>query len=300
MIGLHVTDPGGWDHLPPEVTHLRLWDVGVHWGAIHVAPRTYDWAALDRLVDLAAGRHLTYVIAGTPRWLAKHPDAPHYAPWLGPGSNSMPHDMDAANEFAWHLATRYASRIHAYEIWNEPQLADFLHPYTDAECNALARMTKRLHATITAVDPRALVLAASVLPRKSSGGMTRARRYLNALARRGWPVDGFTSHIYPEPGHGAARWASMLTDVTATLRAIGAPTGRLWITETTFGLLGPRTTPEQDEAAVRGVYAKAGGRPVFWYAANRPDLGGMPITTTPGHESAAWRAITRHHDPEEG
>lgn len=298
MIGLHVTDPAGWDHLPAEVTHLRLWDVGVHWGAIHTAPGTYDWALLDALVDAAGGRHLTYVIAGCPLWAAKHPDAPHAAPWLGPGSNSLPHDLDAAVEFAWHLATRYAGRIRAYEVWNEPQLADFLHPYTDAVCNALGRMTQRIHRTITAVDPRALVLAGSVLPRASSGGMTRARRYLAQLARRDWPVDGFTTHIYPEPGHGAARWASMLTDVTSTLRALGAPRRRLWVTETTFGLLGPLTTPEQDEAAVRGVYARAGRVPVFWYAANRPDLGGMQITTTPGAESPAWKAIRQHHDKE--
>lgn len=299
MIGLHETDPAGWDQLPAEVTHLRLWDVGVHWAAIHTAPRTYDWTLLDSLVDSAAGRHLTYVIAGCPRWAAKHPDAPHAAPWLGPGSNSMPHDLDTVNEFAWHLATRYAGRIGAYEVWNEPQLADFLHPYTDAECTTLARMTQRIHRTISAVDPRALVLAASVLPRASSGGMTRARRYLNALARRGWPGDGFTTHLYPEPGHGAPRWASMLTDVTATLRALGAPRRRLWVTETAIGLLAPPTTPEQDETAVRGIYRRARGIPVFWYAANRPDLGGMQITTTPGAESVAWRAIRRHHDTRE-
>ena len=137
MIGMGFT--GGVDEAwPSEVTHVRLWDQGVHWGAIHTAPDTYDWSVLDALVAKAAGKTIVYVIGACPRWLAKYPDNPHYAPWLGPGSNSMPYSLDEANKFAWNLATRYKGRIKAYEVWNEPQLADFLYPYNDTECNALA------------------------------------------------------------------------------------------------------------------------------------------------------------------
>ena len=291
MIGMHFTSAGDFDSIPAEVTHIRLWDVGVHWGAIHTAVDTYDWTLLDSLVDKAAGRHLTYVIAGCPRWLAKYPDQAHFAPWLGAGSNSMPYSIDEANKFAWQLATRYAGRINAYEVWNEPQLPDFLYPYTDAECNTLATMTKRLYATIKKCDPAALVLAASILPRESSGGMKKARRYLTAMQRKGWNVDAFTCHIYPEVGFWAPRWASMLQDVVSTLKSMGAPTARLWVTETAFGLLGPDTTDEQDTTAVAGLYSKDGGRFVFWYAWNRPDLGGTFIDGS----SAAWTAIKANH-----
>lgn len=290
MIGLNVTDPAEWETLPGEVTHLRIWDVGAHWGAIHTAPGVYEWAHLDRLVTLAGNRHLTYVIGGCPRWAAKYPDQPHYAPWLGPGSNSMPYDLDLVNEFAWQLANRYTGRIHAYEIWNEPQLADFLYPYTDAECNALAQATKRVRATVMSLDPDALILAASVLPRESSGGMKRARRYLDALERKGWPVDAFTTHLYPEAGYWGPRWASMLDDVDATIRAYRPPTTRLWVTETTFGLLGPELTDEDAVGkAVAKAFDAAGGKFIHWYAWDRPDLGGMRIDAY----SAGWAAIVR-------
>jgi hypothetical protein len=291
MIGLGFT--GGVDEAwPAEVTHIRLWDVGVHWAAIHTGPDTYDWTLLDSLVAKAGNRHLTYVIAACPRWLAKYPDNPHYAPWLGPGSNSMPHSMDEANKFAWQLATRYKGRIKAYEVWNEPQLADFLYPYNDAECNTLAAMTKRFYSTIKACDPAALVLSASVLPRESSGGMNKARRYLAAMQRKDWNVDAFATHVYPEVGFWHRRWANMVQDVASTLRSMGAPTSKLWITETSFNLLGPADT---DTAHIRevisGLYSSDGGRFVFHYAWNRPDLGGILLADG----SAGWDAIKQFH-----
>lgn len=288
MIGMHLTNPAEWDAIPPEVTALRLWDCGVHWAALHKAPGQYDWAPLDRLVAKAGGRHLTYVIAGTPRWLAKHPDQPHFAPWLGPGSNSMPFSIEIAGTFAGELATRYRGKIKAYEVWNEPQLADFMYPYNDAECNTLAEMTKRFHHEIGNADPDAKVMAASVLPRESSGGMKKASRYLRALKRKGWPVDGFTCHLYPEVGSAGPRWKAMLKAVRGTLTELGAPKRPLWVTETMLGLLGPTIT---DPARIERFYSvvRDSGVRVYHYAWNRPDLGGPLIATgTP-----AWASITK-------
>lgn len=291
MIGMNFS--GGVDEAwPAEVTHVRLWDNGVAWRDIHTAPDTYDWTKLDTLVTKAGARHITYVIAATPQWLAKYPTQAHYAPWLGPGSNSMPYSLDEANKFAWNLATRYKGKIKAYEVWNEPQLADFLYPYTDAECNTLAAMTKRFYRTIKECDPAAMVLAASVLPRESSGGMTRARRYLAAMQRKDWNVDAFTCHIYPEVGYWAPRWKNMLSDVVSTLKTMGTPTSKLWITETLYGLLGTEITDAAAlDSAVQSLYEGDGNRFVFWYAWNRPDLGGSLMNTG----KPTWDAIKAHH-----
>jgi polysaccharide biosynthesis protein PslG len=289
---MHFTSAADFDVIPAEVTHIRLWDVGVAWKDIHTGPDVYNWTLLDSLVAKAGNRHLTYVIAGCPRWLAKYPNQGHYAPWLGPGSNSMPYSIDEANKFVWNLATRYKGRIKAYEVWNEPQLADFLYPYTDAECNTLATMTKRFFKTIKAQDPAALVLAASVLPRESSGGMNRARRYLAAMQRANWNVDAFTCHIYPEVGFWAPRWKNMLQDVVSTLKSMGTPTSKLWITETLYGLLGPELTDAAAlDTAVKALYEGDGGRFVFWYAWDRPDLGGSMIA----NGKPTWDAIKAHH-----
>ena len=292
MIGLNITDlEADW---PEEMTHYRVWDIGAAWKDIHVAPRTYDWTRLDRIIEKADGRHVLYVIGATPKWLAMNPDSKHAASWLGPGSNSLPHDIDHFNEFCWQLASRYAGRIHAYEVWNEPQLADFLYPYTDASCNRLATMTARAFRTIKAVDPDALVLSGSLLPRASSGGMKRAMRYLNALAAKGWPVDAFAVHIYPECDQGPRRWANMLQDVVSTLKGLRAPTSKVWITETAYGLLCDPVPDVEARENVRGTYAVKPDRFIYWYALNRPDLKGMQVSTGP--ISAAWQTIMEEHD----
>lgn len=286
MIGLNITATNfNW---PGDMTHYRIWDAGAAWCQVHLGPDEYDWSRLDELVDRAKGKHITYVVGGCPRWLAKYPDNPHYAPWLGPGSNSMPSRMADFEQFMKQLVMRYKGRIHAYEIWNEPQLSDFMFPYTDAECNALATMTLNAKSIIKSIDKKALVLAASVLPRRSSGGMRRARKYISALAEKGYPVDAMTCHIYPEVGTGVSRWTRMFMNVVGTMKAMGAPS-KLWITETAYGLLGPTINDKTAIDLVHGTYQAAGGRPIYWYALNRPDLGGMQITTDPN--SAAWNRI---------
>jgi hypothetical protein len=182
-------------------------------------------------------------------------------------------------------------KIHAYEVWNEPQLADFMHPYTEANTNRLALMTKRAYKTIKSNDPSALVGAASVLPRPTSGGMKRAGKYLRSLKRAGWNVDFFTCHIYPEPGKGAKRWRWMLRKVQGYLVAMNAPTRKLWITETAYGLLSPDPIPDAKASQlVRDTYKYANGKFVFWYAWNRPDLKGFLIS----HDTAGWKAVKRY------
>jgi len=287
-VGLH---PDFTEPLPTGLTHVRIWDAGAAWCQIHTAPGVYNWDRLDELVAKSQGKHVTYVISGCPRWAAKYPDQPHAAPWLGPGTNSVPFDLRIFYDFVGLLASRYKGKIQAYEVWNEPQLVDFLYPYTTAQCNALALMTERAYEIVKAADPAAFVLAASVLPRKSSGGMRRARRYLRALRRRDWPVDAMTCHIYPEVGRGAHRWAWMLRRTVAQMRRLGAPS-RLWITETTYGLLGPVIPEDKARQLVADTYAAAGGKFLYWYAANRPDLGGLQVVTTVGTQSAAWLTAT--------
>lgn len=293
MIGMNFTNPADFGNVPPEVGHIRLWDCGVHWAALHPAPGVFYWQPLDDILDrLTVRRHITYVFGGTPRWAAKYPDQPHFAPWLGPGSNSMPHTMAHFDEFVDAISDRYAGKIDAFEMWNEPQLAEFLWPYEDAQVNALATMVRRGYTIIKRNAPAARVIGPCVLPRKSSGGMTRARKFLAAMQRQDWHVDRMAAHLYPEVGHWAPRWGSMLTDVTSTLKALGAPgPDKVWITETTLGLLGdPLTDPVAIDRAVRGIYDAADTRYVYWYSWDRPDLGGLQIADG----SPAWNAITRY------
>ena len=120
---------------PAGITHGRVWDIGATWADIHVAPDTFKWDRLDEVVNKmeASGiTHITYVIAATPAWAARDPLAPHNAPWLPRGSNSLPGDPNNSwKPFVFALSDRYKGRIHSYEVWNECQLKDFMYPWDD-------------------------------------------------------------------------------------------------------------------------------------------------------------------------
>lgn len=203
----------------------------------------------------------------------------------------MPYDIEQFNAFVWNLSTRYAGRISAYEIWNEPQLNDFLYPYDTTEVNALAEMTRRAYSTMKTCDPNALLLAASVLPRASSGGMDKADKYLSALQTKGWNVDGFTTHIYPNIDEGSDVWNSMLMDARNSIAAYGPPSSLLWVTETNYNLLGPVVSEESAPGLINATYAYAAGQEVgviHWYGWDTTaNLGGLNIN----HDTSAWNAI---------
>jgi hypothetical protein len=230
-------------------------------------------------------------LLGCPLWLAKYPDNPGYAPWLGPGSNSMPTDMDEFNKFIWNLATRYNGVINFFEIWNEPQLNDFFYPYNTAELDDLATMTQRAFNTIHSINPSAMVISSPMLPRASSGGMAKAQKYIDAIKAKGWNVDAFATHIYPNNGEGVAEWRSMAEDCQATLKASGAPNTKLWVTETYYNLLGPIIPEDSAQAYIDGTYqacSEIGIAQLYWYGWDQgANLGGLQISA----ESAAWAAI---------
>lgn len=292
-VGMGYNNLNNWEG---GVTNARIWDIGATWKDIHLGVDIYNWDSLDAVVNQmqAYGMTITYTIAACPQWLAKYPDQPYYAAWLGPGSNSMPYDMNEANKFFWNLSTRYAGRIHAYEIWNEPQLSDFLYPYDSTELNALATMTGRAYSTIKTCDPNARIVAAAALPRASSGGMGKAEKYFTAMASHGWNVDVMNCHIYPNIGEQPSDWGSMLSDCRTSMQAMGAPTKEVWVTETNYDIIGD-TIPEASASSyVDGTYSEAaaqGVTEVYWYGWDTTaTLGGLDIRSG----TAAWASIKAH------
>ena len=289
---MHFTSPVDSDPVA-DCDWIRLWDCGVTWKDLHTAPDSYNWARMDMLMDKYEGKSVVYTIAATPQWAASDPNAPHAAPWLGAGSNSLPGDLDASwKPFVANLSQRYAGRINAYEVGNEPQLADFMYPWDSHNRNLLAQMTKDATRIIKGNDPGALCLAASVLPRDSSGGMKKGKKFWQALADKDskhWcGIDAVACHIYPEVGKGAKRWRAMLDDVVDTLKGMGAPTKKVWITETSFGLLGDPIPDEKCRQLTKDMYEFAGGKFIFHYAWNRPDLNAGWLIN---HGTATWEAI---------
>jgi hypothetical protein len=85
--------------------------------------------------------------------------------WAGGGypTNGPPNNMNDFADFVKALAKRYKGRIHAYQIWNEPNLK---REWGNKAPNpaAYTNMLKKAYNAIKSVDPNAQVITAGLAP----------------------------------------------------------------------------------------------------------------------------------------
>lgn len=128
----------------------------------HVKGKT-EWNEPDRIVDAVstAGLKLIARIDNQPRWTRSDPAWPIDGP---------PDKLSDFGDFLRAMAERYRERIHAYQIWNEPNLAREWgnKPPNPAQ---YVEMLKVAHAAIKAADPAATVISAGLSPTTASGAI---------------------------------------------------------------------------------------------------------------------------------
>lgn len=266
---MHILHPtGSWPNI--SINSIRLWDCGVTWKDVNPARGVFNFNRLDSIIKLAEDmgvKHITLVLGMTPQWAARRPNSHHYAPWLGPGTNSAPHSMSDWTEYVRTVVQRYKGRIHAYQIWNEPQLKDF---WDTRNYTILAKMTQLAYKEIKEFDKKADVVAAAILPRPSSGGIKRGLMYWRQLKKFGWPVDVLSIHVYPESGKGPGRYNLFVNRSKRAMTLLRSPIKRLWITETNYNVpLGPTIQdPSQISWLINktnNVVAKNDIERMYWY-----------------------------------
>lgn len=256
---------GDWPDVPFRA--LRLWDTRTAWLNLEPAPDQWAFDQLDALVDKARGNgitDITLVLGGTPQWAASAVYDTD-ASWLGPGSASMPVDLDAWREFVATVASRYAGRITSYEIGNEPNLRTFWSGTPDQYAQFVA-------AAATAVaesDPNAGIVV--------NGGLVRSKydiatlsKWLTPLAAAGLPsaIHAISLHVYPTVDRIGDPTAQLLSGMRGALTATGWGTEPAWITEVNVRD-GARLTPELQSAAVRSLgdlILATGFERAYWYA----------------------------------
>ena len=114
---------------------------------------------LDRSLALAEAHHANVLmtLGLTPRWASARPqEASGYAP----GYAAEPKDIEDWRIFVRTVATRYKGRIHAYEIWNEPNVKRFWTGSIDQLVDPHPRSFLIIHK----VDPRPWWFPADRLP----------------------------------------------------------------------------------------------------------------------------------------
>jgi hypothetical protein len=118
--------------------------------------RQWDWAETDRIVNAveAAGLKLIVRVDGQPEWARADGIFPEHGP---------PDKMSEWAEFLEEMAGRYVGRIHAYQVWNEPNLAREWGGVTPVAAE-YATMLKTSYRVIKGNDPNVLVITAGLSP----------------------------------------------------------------------------------------------------------------------------------------
>ena len=126
------------------------------WADIEGAGKgSFDWSKADAVVQHANDEDYQIKI------LARVDRAPAWTGATPP--NGPPNNYQDFGDFCYALASRYKGRIHAYQIWNEPNLA---REWGDRRPNPeeYVRMLSIAYRRIKEADPQALVISAGLTP----------------------------------------------------------------------------------------------------------------------------------------
>ena len=159
----------------------------------------YNWGRADRVLSGMFRARITPILSvySTPAWAVQHRARPFT-------SRYNPNAPDAAQfaAFMRAVSTRYAGRARHFEIWNEPNLRNFLSVNGRAHLGYYKKMVRRSYPAIKAGNRRARVIVGVGGPRSSTGGGNiGARPWMNGLLRdRRVPMDAYSQHMYPSRG----------------------------------------------------------------------------------------------------
>jgi hypothetical protein len=154
------------------------------------APDQYDWSAVDRLVAAASARGMAVRLqltgtpdAAHPETLAQEPDHDRriWYPPRGPGQ------LAQWARFVGDTVRRYAGRVGAVELWNEPNIDEFWAP--SPEPAAYAALLEAGYRAAKQADPSIQVVFAGL----SHNDVGYLQRFY-ADARRAFPEAA--SHHY--------------------------------------------------------------------------------------------------------
>ncbi len=298
FFGTHVFNPASSASWPGTaargaVASVRLWDTGTSWSELEPAPDVWSWQALDAAVDQAQAHGFAplLVLGQTPTWASSDPRAPGV---LEPGGSVVPRDMATWRTYVSTVAQRYAGRIAAYEIWNEPNfVGDYFHG-TEAD---LADLSSQAYDAVKAADPAALVLSPAMATR-TKGQLGWAFRYFDLPAAR--KIDVVSLHLYPLatqlPEDAVAQLATIANSLAG--RGLRKP---VWNTEVNYGVVGgsasgvPVAEPLGSAFVARTLLMDraAGVDRVFWYGWAASRLVGITVADVDGAQTPAAVAWTQ-------
>ncbi len=254
----------------------------VNWVEIQSqGPRRYDWTLTDRLVREAqrCGLHLLGTILYTPAWARP------------PGTSATYGPAPALYARFAAVAARHLARmgVHAYEIWNEPNIQAKWTPAPSIR--AYTTLLKAAYVAIKGADPAAMVITGGTSPSLNAGRDIAPIDWLAGIYAHGGRAyfDAVGHHPYcfpafpgdPKPWSSWYRMYAGRWNLRAVMIRHGDGDKRIWATEfgaPTAGPSGTHVSPARQAAMITRAY-KLFARypwagPLFTYQGR--DLGADP------------------------
>lgn len=163
----------------------------IEWDAVEMAPGEYDWSNLDNIVGDANAAGLNVMLS------FQH--APEF--YRSETSGLMPADPSTYGTFLGAVASRYAGKIQAYELWNEENLDRETGP-GNVDPTTYLPLLESGYTAIKAADPAALVLLGAPSPTTTDipGSIMDDLTYLqNLYAINGGEVIGYFDILSAHP-----------------------------------------------------------------------------------------------------
>ena len=268
----------------------RLWDSGVTWAALEPVKGRFVWTTLDAEVAAAgqAGAQVTLTLGLSPTWASSQPSLPSV---YGAGATAMPANLGDWDTYVAAVASRYAGRIGAYEVWNAPEdpaswsgAASGTASGTASQVGInLAVLAQHTAAAVRAADGAALVVS----PALSPAGLAQF-----LAAGGGESVDVVASAL-----DGAGEAPEAMADNVHALRAAMAGTAvdgkPLWNNQASWQLPAGGLSQDLQAAYVaRALVLNAGFgvQRMHWYAWDENSTGAVALTDAQTRPTAAGLA----------
>ncbi|MGZ8178961.1 cellulase family glycosylhydrolase [Williamsia sp. SKLECPSW1] len=217
----------------------------IPWYDVEPDEGVYKWDNIDRVVAAAEARDMGVLatITHSPYWAVRPGDTPVTSP---------PADPAVFGDFAGLVAQRFAGRISAYEVWNEPNGAIAFTPTPDAERYTV--LLKDAYAKIKEADPSATVIggilgAVPTRPGESIDSPTFLQQMYDAGAHGYFDAIAFHPYQFTTPySQGLDLTGSPLNEVNA-MRALMVAKGDggklIWATEYGLATIAPIKPADQ-------------------------------------------------------
>lgn len=127
--------------------------VGIGWDSVEPSPDQFDWSFWDAYITSASERGVRVIpyVCYTPKWASSAPDAKDF--WRHP-----PRDNADFARFMTAAATRYRGQVTSWEIWNEPDNAE----YWVGDVEQFAQLLEAGADGVRSADPDAQIILGGI------------------------------------------------------------------------------------------------------------------------------------------